>query len=233
MISFMEIVQKISSWYGIHPNVAKCKITTYIHALQTIPCKRDRDDALRARFAHITLLGRTIGSLTQDDPLPGGNLGTTLTASLSPEAHLNWAKAHYKQIGKALGNIPLPPSDIKQRLLLYGAHSKITHTHCLMALSPSAIRKVDEVVEKISIKIWTLPTSFPTTGLHAHDLEDLGLNAPSIWEDYCGTSICSWTKILDDEGALETTARLPSASGNKVSPLATRVGLPLPQGPPT
>jgi len=59
-----------------------------------------------------------------------------------------------------------------------------------MALSPSAIRKVDAVVEKISREIWNLPTSFPTAGLHTL-LENLGLNIPSVWEDYSGATIRS------------------------------------------
>ena len=47
--------------------------------------------------------------------------------------------------------------------------------------------------------------SLPKAGLHAL-LEDLGLNISSIWEDYCGAEIRSWTQILNDEGALGTTA---------------------------
>ncbi len=35
----------------------------------------------------------------------------------------------------------------------------------------------------------------------------MGLNIPSVWEDYCGTAIRSWTQILNDEGALGTNAR--------------------------
>ena len=128
MISLLAIVQQFSDWSGIHLNVGKCKVTAYIHELQKLRRKRDRDDALRARLAHITLDGRPIGSLTQDEPLPGGYLGTSLTASLSPEAHLHWTKAQLSLIGEALKTTPLPPH-IKQRLLLYGTHSKITHTH--------------------------------------------------------------------------------------------------------
>jgi hypothetical protein len=75
-----------------------------------------------------------------------------------------------------------------------------------MALSPFAIRKVDSVAEKISRKIWGLPTYFPTTGLHVL-LEDLGLNVPPAWGDYCGAALRSWAHILNDEGALKTTAR--------------------------
>jgi hypothetical protein len=75
-----------------------------------------------------------------------------------------------------------------------------------MALSPEAIHEVDTLIEGISRQIWNLPITFPKAGLHAR-LEDLGLNIPSIWEDYCGAAIRSWTQILNDEGSLGTTAR--------------------------
>ena len=143
--------------------MGKCKVTAYIHELQSTPRKRDLDDALRARLAHITLSGRPVGSLTQDEPLPRGYIGTSLTASLSLVAHLHWTKSQLTLIGKALRNTPLPPH-IKQRLLLYGAHSKITHTLCLMALSPTSIKAVDSVVESISREIWNLPASFLKAG---------------------------------------------------------------------
>jgi hypothetical protein len=70
-----------------------------------------------------------------------------------------------------------------------------------MALSPQAMQEVDSSLEDISRQIWNLPPAFPKAGLHAL-LEDLGLNIPSIWEDYCGAVIRSWTQILNDEGAL-------------------------------
>jgi len=100
---------------------------------------------------------------------------------------------------------PLPPH-IKQRLLMYGANSKLAHTHCLMALSPQAIQEVDSILEGLSRKIWNLHPTFPKAGLHAL-LEDIGLNIPSVWEDYCGAAIRSWTQILNDEGSLGATAR--------------------------
>ena len=37
MISLLDIIQQFSTRSDIHLNVAKCKITAYIHALQTIP----------------------------------------------------------------------------------------------------------------------------------------------------------------------------------------------------
>ena len=100
-----------------------------------------------------TIAGRPIGALTQDKPLPGGYLGTSLTASLSPKAHLSWTKSQIGQIGRALGRTPLPLLHIKQRLLLYGANSKTSYTHCLMALSPQDIREVDSLLEGISKQI--------------------------------------------------------------------------------
>jgi hypothetical protein len=102
----------------------------------------------------------------------------SLTASLSSEAHLHWTKSQLTLIGKALRNTPLPPH-IKQRLLLYGAHSKITHTYCLMALPPTSIKAVDSVLESISREIWNLPASFPKAGLHVL-LDEVGLNIPSV-----------------------------------------------------
>ncbi len=63
-----------------------------------------------SRIAHVTLAGRPIGALTQNEPIPGGYLGTSLTASLSPEAHLLWTKSQIMKIGRALGRAPLPPT---------------------------------------------------------------------------------------------------------------------------
>jgi len=127
----------------------------------------------------------------------------SLKASLPPEAHLLWTKSQIMQIDRALGRTPLPPTPppthIKQRMFLYGVHSKISHTHCIMAISPHVIREVDSVLEGISRKIWNLPPIFPKAGLHAL-IEDSGLTIPSIWEDYCGAVIRSWTQILNDEG---------------------------------
>ena len=94
---------------------------------------------------------------------------------------------------------------MKQRLLLYGAHSKIAHTHCLTALSYDAMKAVDSLLETLFRKIWGLPTSFPRVGLHGPTDEN-GLDIPSTWEDFCGTALRSWTQILNDEGALDTTA---------------------------
>jgi hypothetical protein len=64
MISLLDIVQQFSDWSGIRLNASKCKITSYIHELQSITCKRDRDEALRAKLAHVTLANQAMGSLT-------------------------------------------------------------------------------------------------------------------------------------------------------------------------
>jgi len=89
LIALLNIVQQFSIRSGIHLHADKCKIAAYIQALQTIPRKQDRDDALRARLAHIALASCPVGSLTLDEPLLGDYLGTALTAFLSPEAHLH------------------------------------------------------------------------------------------------------------------------------------------------
>ena len=61
-----------------------------------------------------------------------------------------------------------------------------------MALSPTAMAEVDSILEGTSRKIWHLPNTFPRAGLHAPS-EELGLNIPTVWEDYCGSAIGSWT----------------------------------------
>ncbi len=120
-------------WSGIHLNVNKCKITAFIHELQAIPRKRNKEDALRARLAHANLAGRPIGSLTQDAPLASGYLGTSFTASLYPDAHLKWAKdrlSMYRQdpcknpLAPSHQTTPLPPLSALQTqtyILPYGA----------------------------------------------------------------------------------------------------------------
>ena len=75
-----------------------------------------------------------------------------------------------------------------------------------MALSPASMAEVDSILEGTTRKIWHLPNTFPRAGLHA-PADELGLNIPTVWEDYCGSAIRSWTQILNDEGALGATAR--------------------------
>jgi hypothetical protein len=80
------------------------------------------------------------------------------------------------------------------------------HTHCLMALSPSAITSIDSHHEAASRRIWNLPRGFPRAALHASHA-DLGLNLPTLREDNCAAAIRSWTIILNDQGSLGATAR--------------------------
>jgi hypothetical protein len=205
MITLLDIVEEFAVWSGIRLNVGKCKITAYLHGLQSIRKKTCKDDALRARLAHGSPGGQLIGVLSQDEPLPRGYLGTALTDSLCPDAHLKWTKSQLELICKAVHQVPLLPH-IMQRLLLYRAYSKINHTHCLMALSPTAMGEVDSILESTSRKIWNFPNTFPRAGLHA-PTDELGLNIPTVWEDYCGSAIRSYTQTLNDEGALGTATR--------------------------
>ncbi len=101
MIALLEIVEQFSTWSGIHLYAGKCKIAAYIHGLQSIQKKTHRDDALRARLAHVSIRGRQIGSLAQDEPIPGGYLGTTLKAYFCLNAHLHWTKHRLELICKA------------------------------------------------------------------------------------------------------------------------------------
>jgi hypothetical protein len=121
IIVLLDLFDQFSKWSTIHLNVKKRKIAAFIHDLQAILRKHDKDDALRAKLAHVNPAGRLIGSLNQDEPLLGGYIGTSLTASLCPYTHLQWTMDQLNMIGKALARTPLPPHN-KQRLLLYGAH---------------------------------------------------------------------------------------------------------------
>ena len=178
MITLLDIVEQFSDWSGIRLNVGKCKLTAYLQGLQSIQKKPERHDALKARLAHVSIGGQRLEVLSQDEPLPGGYLGTALTASLCPDAHLRWTKRQLELICKAVTRTPLP-SHIQQKLLLYGANSKINHTHCLMALSPASMAEVDSILEGTTRKIWHLPNTFPRAGLHA-PADELGLNIPTV-----------------------------------------------------
>ena len=59
MIALLEIVEQSSDWSGIRLNVGKYKNTAYMQNLQSFCKKTDKDDALKARLAHITLGGAT------------------------------------------------------------------------------------------------------------------------------------------------------------------------------
>ena len=205
MVAQLQIVESYSIWSGIRLNVPKCCITGFIQQLQSISRKSDRDAALAGRLAYFKVSGRRIKTVSQDEPLPGGYLGTALTASLNPQAQLSWIKAILNEICQAVTRAPLPPK-IRHHLLLYGAHSKIMHTHCLLALSPSAIAQLDSILESACRRIWSLPASFPRASLHAPQ-QEWGLNLPSLWEDYCASAVRTWTTIMNDKGALGLTAR--------------------------
>jgi hypothetical protein len=113
----LEAVKTFSELSGIRINIPKYRLTGYIHTLQQIKRKSDRDAALQARVAHVQVGTTSIPIISQDDPLPGGYLGTTLTSSLYPKAHLKWTLDTLANISKAILSTPLPPG-IKQRLLL-------------------------------------------------------------------------------------------------------------------
>jgi hypothetical protein len=108
MIALLDILEHFNAWSNIHLNVGKCKITTYIQGLQSIWKNKFRDYALRARLAHVSIGGQQIGSLVQVEPFPGGYMGTTLAASLCPDAHLCWTKHQLELICKAVSRAPCP-----------------------------------------------------------------------------------------------------------------------------
>ena len=55
VVNLLYIVEQLSGLSGIRINVGKCNITAYMQGLQSIRKKMDRDDALRARLAHVSL----------------------------------------------------------------------------------------------------------------------------------------------------------------------------------
>jgi hypothetical protein len=65
-ITLLNIVEQFSDKPGIRLNVGKCKIAAYLQGLQSTRRKTDRDDALRARLAHVSLGGHRIGVLSHD-----------------------------------------------------------------------------------------------------------------------------------------------------------------------
>jgi hypothetical protein len=75
-----------------------------------------------------------------------------------------------------------------------------------MALSPTAMAQIDFILESTSRKIWRLSKCSPRAFLHS-TAEEIGLNIPTVWEDYCGAAVRSWTQILNDEGTLGVAAR--------------------------
>jgi hypothetical protein len=79
-------------------------------------------------------------------------------------------------------------------------------------------------------KIWKLPKGCSRAGLHAsHD--ELGLNLPTIWEDYYSAAINSWARIIKDQGALMgRNTRLSNPGRHQVKKLATRTHSPRSQG---
>ncbi len=65
MITLLNIVELLSNWSGIRLNVGRCKITAYLQGLQSTRKKKDRNDALRARLARVSLGEKIKKSLTR------------------------------------------------------------------------------------------------------------------------------------------------------------------------
>ena len=99
-------IDQFSTWSGIHTNITKCRVTAFLPNLQHLP-KKDRDDALRARLSPLTLQGKPVPILTQDEPLPGGYLGTQITAALTRTPHLTWAEDSCQQAVHSIRNLPI------------------------------------------------------------------------------------------------------------------------------
>ena len=198
-------IDAFSKWSGIRENTAKCRTTGFIPDFQRFKKDIQRKGALEGLLSSLRLGGQRIPVLPQDEPLPGGYLGTCLTASLHNGAHLNWARDTLKKSVSDVVGAPLPPT-AAQTLLQYTAHAKINHSHCLTALSWAEVAQPDAILVGGARRIHSLPRGFPRVGIQAEQRE-LGLNFPSIWEDYSATAARLWINLLNDKGELGGTAR--------------------------
>ena len=82
MIQLNHRIDQFSTWSGIQTNITKCRVTAFLPSLHRLP-RGDRDEALRARLSPLTLQNKPVPVLTQNEPLPGGYLGTQITAALT------------------------------------------------------------------------------------------------------------------------------------------------------
>jgi hypothetical protein len=141
MISLNHRIDQFGTWSGIHTNIAKCRVTTFLPNLQRLP-KKDRDDTLRARLSPLALQGKPVPILTQDEPLPGGYLGTQITAALTRTPHLAWAEDSCRQAVQSITNLPIQ-RNILTALLGYQGPARLNHTHHLALLTWNDVAKLD------------------------------------------------------------------------------------------
>ena len=162
---------------------------------------------------HSKPASRPIPSLSQDEPLPGGYLGARITASLSTQPHLSWATDECATAVTSILNLPIPSQTLIP-LLGYQGPAKIAHTHHLTNLTWADIARLDATLLRGVKHFHKLPKSFPRIALHA-PVHELGLNFPSIWEDYSAAAAATWCRILNDTGILGRAARdsLTTAAG--------------------
>ncbi len=144
--------------------------------------------------------------LTQDEPLPGGYLGTQIIAALTRTHHLTWAGDNCRQAVSSLRNLPIP-HQILTALLGYQGPARLNHTHHLAQLTWEDVAKLDATLLQGVRHIYHLPKSFPRVAMQAPTAE-FGLNFPSIWEGYCAAAGATLCLILNDDGILGRAARV-------------------------
>ena len=118
---------------------------------------------------------------------------------------MEWAKAECTAAASALHHLPLPPQMLIS-LLGYQGPARLNHTHHLTQLTWQDIARLDAILLTGVRQLHRLPKSFPRVALQA-PAHQLGLNFPSIWEDYSAAAGASWCRILNDEGILGRAAR--------------------------
>ena len=199
----LEKVEAYGDWSGIKCNVSKCRLTGYIHKLQSLP-PREAAQALEGMLADITIDDTRVPVVGQDEPLPGTYLGTCITASLSFKSHVRWARSTITPACEAVVSSPLPVP-IKQQMLAYTSKAKLAHTHVMLGLTADNILALDSQLARYVKRIHCLPPTMATAAVHSPQGE-LGLGFPSIWEDYSSAASQVWL-LLNDTGLLGEAAQ--------------------------
>ena len=196
-------IEAYGEWSGIKCNVAKCRLTAYMHCLQG-PQVRHSKEALMGLLADVTIDRQRVPVIGQEEPLPGTYLGTSLVASLSTKPHLSWLEATITPPCEAVVRAPLSAA-VRTQMLAYVSKAKLAHTHVMLSLSNDAITRLDSKLAGYVKRIHSLPPSMATAAVHT-PTNELGLGFHSVWEDYGSAATQVWL-LLNDSGSVGESAR--------------------------
>ena len=198
-------IEKFGEWSHIRVNPNKCRTTAWVPKLQSITKKADRDTTLKDSLAHITILGKQIPTLAQDEPLSGGYLGCQLTASLQSGPQKQWLNDTLKEAQTAIQSAPVTIRT-KIAMVQYLIYSKVRYTMGLMMYDHEFLARMDSIIATIIKQAWKLPRYFPTAAAQC-STQDLGLDSPSLAMDYGATAAAMVKDLLNDSGRLGQLAR--------------------------